>query len=117
VAVSLAGSVALGEDDEYSDVDLQAFTKGEFPSVEQRRRVYQDTPGVELGPLDHPIAGYLDTPPFSANYVVDWVYIDGTKCDVAWFTQEGVEKVLAALSANPSFPNQLECSSSDSAGV
>jgi hypothetical protein len=106
-AVGLAGSQALGEADQYSDVDLQVFTVSDIPDVGRRREAYDGLPGVRHGPIDHSVAAEFDSPPFSVNFVVDWLTLDGIKCDFLWLAQPDVDRLLGKLGDDPDHPETI----------
>lgn len=100
VGVGLAGSRALGVQDEHSDVDTQAFVD-EIPSLERRKEVYGLSSDTETGPLDHPVSEEFQNPPCTVHFVVDWLRIGGVKCDVLWLTKHDVNALLSALPGQP----------------
>ncbi len=106
-AVGLAGSQAMDEADKYSDIDLQAVTSGRRPAVEDRKKVYESVAGIELGPLDHPTTPEFQKPPLTVDIVVDWVTIDGVKCDFLWLSQPCVETLLEAVANDPDNPETI----------
>lgn len=106
-AASMAGSHALGQADRYSDLDIQVFTSDEIPDPSTRRKIYGACPGIECKLLAHPISAVLDKSPFSSNYEMDWIDIEGAKCDIVWLPQPGVEHLISALPADPDFPETI----------
>jgi hypothetical protein len=102
--VGMAGSHALGAADAYSDLDLQAYTADGFPEAQQRRDVYVQTRGVEVGQLGHVASAEFEKPPYSRGFVVDWVRIDGLKCDLLWIAAPALASVLAKVQAEPDHP-------------
>ena len=103
IGIGLAGSHVLGVADKYSDVDLQAFVT-EIPQLNRRRDVYEQA-GIQVGPLDHSVAGEFESLPSKLPFVVDWLTVGGVKCDFLWMPREDVDRLLSSL---PSQPMQRE---------
>ena len=68
VGVGMAGSQALGLEDEYSDLDLQAFATS-MPTLDRRKDVYNKREGIEIGLLDHSVAEEFEKPPWVGDEV------------------------------------------------
>lgn len=96
IGVGLAGSQALGLADKYSDLDLQVFVTA-IPALDRRREAYAGVEGTGMGPLDHSVAEQFGNPPTSARFVVDWLTVDGLKCDVLWLPMGELMGILARL--------------------
>ena len=107
MAVGLGGSQAIGQADAYSDVDLQIVTAGGPPPVEVRARLYEGVHGLECGPLDHPVWAEFEREPVSVDFVVDWVVIDGVKCDLLWLSDHGITRLLAAVADDIDHPETI----------
>ena len=103
-AVGLGGSQASGAADRHSDLDLQAVTVREHPDVSCRKAIYGSTPGVEIGPVNHCVAADFEAPPFSTSFAVDWLRVDGMRCDVLWVTQEGMERAFTRIQEDIEHP-------------
>jgi len=103
-AVGLAGSQASGDADEYSDLDLQAFTAGGHPDPQRRKGVYGSMQGMEVGPLNHCVSAVFELPPLSNLFAVDWLRIDGMRRDVLWISQEGMDRAFSAIREQLDYP-------------
>ncbi|HUW81182.1 MAG TPA: nucleotidyltransferase domain-containing protein [Phycisphaerae bacterium] len=96
-AVSLAGSLATGTDDEYSDIDMQCYVSADIPGIEERKRAYESIEAGSAGLLDNPVGAEFEDPPHNNSAVVDWLRVTDVKCDVLWIRTDELKRVIDRL--------------------
>lgn len=81
-AIGVSGSVARGQADAYSDIDMSIYYK-ELPSAEELKVAYEQNQGSDYRIHDSDR---------KVGYVVDQYFVQGVKCDVGHITIECFER-------------------------
>lgn len=107
LAVGMAGSQTLGIDDEYSDIDIQAFTKNKFPEKDSRKNLYDTVDGVNYRTLDYDVSAEFVKTPQTPIFVLDKLIIDSVECDFLWLSEQGIKDIFSKLAEDENYPEGM----------
>lgn len=95
-AIGVAGSVARGQADTYSDIDMSIYY-WELPSDEELKAAYEHNQGLDYR---------LHASDRQAGYIVEQYFVQGVKCDFGHITIECCERDIDKMleQCNPDDP-------------